>query len=300
MLQFPNGKTATFLCAAGALGLDGRDTGNGIIKPWKLAFRLLGKHRPGEWGLITKTLTYAPRQGRLRWWCPWRCVRSLGSGNWCNSVGLTNPGFRTWIKYHYTSAVNTCGIVIPSIIFDHEAEAHEMIHAFNNLERITAIEVNVSCPNVNHDSLTFTQMCQLIQTLTGWSHYPLIAKLGPDIDQLTEAINTLDGHVFAFDLINTVPFSTLWPDRQSPLAKYGLEGGVSGPAIQEYACAALVKAAELTKHSDLISGGGINSYEEICLRFRLGASAVALGVAFLRPWLPLKLKRTYEMTSDEG
>ena len=308
MIRFPNGKSVTFLCAAGALGLDGHDAGNGIVRPWKWLFKLLGQHRPHAWGLITKTLTYTPRKGRLRWWCPWRCVRPLGAGNWCNSVGLTNPGYRAWIERYYARAVTSCDVVIPSLSFDQDAgpfagshgivsaQAQAMLDDFNKLDGLSALEINLSCPNSGH--VDFEWMCWLLRQLGPLSRYPFIVKLGPDLSQLVKAISILDSSILAFDVINTVPFTTVYPHQRSPLAGYGLEGGVSGPAIRQRARIALATTAWAVRTAKVISGGGITTVAEIDKRFRLGASAVTIGTAFLRPWLPLQLQRGYVSTTS--
>jgi hypothetical protein len=98
--------------------------------------------------------------------------------------------------------------------------------------------------------------------------------------------------VAAFDVINTVPWGRVFR-RPSPLAPYGLEGGVSGRPICGLAREALARAVAHTDRP-VISGGGIGSVEECLLRRDLRASALSLGTVFLRaPWRPRRIIREY-------
>src|SRR5690606_167060 len=108
-------------------------------------------------------------------------------------------------------------------------------------------------------------------------------------DPLERILPEMEGKVAAYDIINCVPWHTVFPDKETPLAPYNLIGGVSGRPIQDFARRALVKAMCLT-NTPIISGGGIDSEEEVEFRFALGAKAVAIGSMFLRkPWLPNRI-----------
>jgi dihydroorotate dehydrogenase len=145
MLKFSNGHEFEFCVASGALAYDGN--GWWFEQPW----RWLGILRPREFTIITKTLTYLPREGNLKWWCPWRCVRLIPNGV-VNSVGITNPGIDWWIKTIYPKIQRSQYNVIVSIAPEDEKQAGRMVDALNACSDIVGIELNVSCPNVDHDN----------------------------------------------------------------------------------------------------------------------------------------------------
>src|SRR5882672_8482445 len=121
MITFSNGHQVDFLAASGALGF----TGDGYW--WEQPFRRSGLLRPEEFTIVTKTLTYLPKVGNLRWWAPWRCVRLLGNGNVVNSVGLSNPGYKQWLHESYNQVVRKGYKVIVSIAPTSLYEARNMV-----------------------------------------------------------------------------------------------------------------------------------------------------------------------------
>ena len=91
MIKFKNGYEMEFGCASGALAWYGEGWW------WEYPLRLLDVIQPHKLTIISKTLTFDPRIGNLKWWCPWRCVTLIPEGA-VNSVGLTNPGYKRWIS----------------------------------------------------------------------------------------------------------------------------------------------------------------------------------------------------------
>jgi dihydroorotate dehydrogenase (NAD+) catalytic subunit len=282
VLHLPNGFAFDFCCAAGALGF----AGDGWW--WEQPLRWLGLLRPQEFLVIAKTVTYAPRAGNLKWWCPWRCVRLIPGGA-VNAVGLTNMGYQRWIAECYPQAQRRGYALAASIQPTTPEEAIAMVRAMRDLH-LKAIEINLSCPNTqdHYDPLAVVQAArQQVGRLP--CAMPLIAKLGyADVAQ----IPALSLYVDAFDLINTVPWHYLYSEP-SPLALYALTGGVSGRPIARLARVALQCAASLTT-KPIISGGGIDCLDEVLARAALGAAAFSLGTVFLRaPWRPNRIVSAY-------
>lgn len=91
MINLSNGNEVDFLCASGSLGF----CGDGWW--WEQPLRWVGMLRPHEFTIITKTLTYRPCKGNLNMAKPWKCVQLIPGGV-VNSVGLTNPGYKNWIR----------------------------------------------------------------------------------------------------------------------------------------------------------------------------------------------------------
>lgn len=280
MIELSNGHQMDFVVASGALGFDGR--GWWFEQPW----RWLGLLRPQELTIITKTLTRFRREGNLKMWHPWTCVRPV-KGGWVNAVGLTNPGIKAWVDKFYPSIVSNGYNAIVSIAPETEEEVEDMIEEVNSLQ-VVGVELNVSCPNTDHDD-SVEHIVQMTNLAVNRSRHPVILKLSYDQPWL-ECVKRLDGVVAAFDLINSVAWKTAGVGP-SPLRQYGLVGGVSGPRIKSFAREALAKWAEAVPchavRSPVISGGGIDSYAEAKERFKMGANAVSFGTIFItRPWLP--------------
>lgn len=286
MITFHNSHRYLFGCASGALGF----FGNPWI--WEKPAQWLGWLRPNDFTIITKTLTFDPRPGRLRWWCPWRAVHLINNQSVVNSVALTNKGYRWWLdKYRPLSERK----IIVSIMPDTLVQAAVMTEAFNAAD-IVGLQVNVSCPNVEHGGVDLA--CDIVQTVVRASRHPVIVKLGYQDDYL-EICRRLVTLVSAFELINAVPYQTVFPHNTSPLSRYGYEGSVSGQEIVPFAREALIKYEAMKLWAPCIAGGGIDSLEEVYVRERLGAKAFNFGVVFMRhPSRPNSIINQYKAIID--
>lgn len=285
MIELSNGHRFEYATASGAMGFYG--DGWWFEQPW----RWLGLLRPGEFTIIIKTLTSTPRKGNLNMWKPWQCVQLLQGGGAINAVGLTNPGMWWWLDGPYRYICKKGYKVIVSLMPETKDQAKEMAYVFNRATKIVGVELNVSCPNVSHDA-SVEHICGLTRAFCSVSKHPVILKLSyhqPYLDICQELQKTVE----AFDVINTIPWPQMF-DMPSPLAKYGLVGGVSGLPIVRYAREALAKI-KATVPVQVLSGGGIASLEETKLRFELGADAVSFGSVFMRyPWVPNRIIRILE------
>lgn len=243
--------------------------------PWDHPFRWLGYYDVNKFTVITKTLTEEPRKGNLKLWKWWRCIHFLGYGNVVNSVGLTNPGIMSWVRNQYEKLGKQK--VVVSVMVEDEKQARRMANWLNNLDNIVGVQLNVSCPNVGHKEY---DTCEVVRQFVHICIHPVILKLGYQ-DDYVNICKELEGVASAFELINAVPWAMVFPDKPSPLAKYGLVGGVSGPVIAPFAREALSKVRAAGVKAQIISGGGIDSKEEVQKRHDLGADGFALGVHFL-------------------
>lgn len=287
MIKLKNNYKLDFICASGALGWYGEGWW------WERPLRWLGFICSEELTVVSKTLTFEPVVGNLRWWCPWRCVRLIKGGA-VNAVGLTNPGYRWWIEKIPARIEKKGWKVIPSIMPKTREEAAKMAKAFSKCP-IVGIEINLSCPNVEHDA-SVRHAVDIVETVLENTDFPVIVKLGYQ-DPFKEICLELDGKVDAFDLINAVTWDKVFPGKPSPLKKYNLSGAVSGSEIVEYARDALAQVKIARVKTPIISGGGIDCEEEIYARRVMGASGYSLGVIFLRkPWLPKKIIRECRRT----
>ncbi len=288
MIRFSNGHLFDFGCASGAMAF----RGNGWW--FEQPARLLGLLRPQEFTVIVKTLTYRPRRGNLRWYAPWRCVRLLSPGGAVNAVGLTNPGYLWWCQEPYQHTVRRGYKVIASFMPETVAEAKEMTAAFNSLPALVGVQLNLSCPNVSNGDVS--HICEIAEAVATLSRHPVSLKLSY-ADNYFAVCREMDGKVEAFELINTVPFPVAYPGSVSPLARYGLVGGVSGRPLKQYATEALVRVRDAGLKTPIISGGGIETYEDVLERESLGAKGFVFGTVFMRhPGRPNAIINRYRKT----
>jgi len=275
MIQFWNGHKFDFAAASGALAFKGDGWW------WEAPLRWCGVLRPEEITIITKTLTFKPRKGNLQHTSPWRAVRLIRDGV-TNCVGLTNPGFDWWIREAYEHTQKRGYKVIVSILPETMEEVEEMALRLNKLKGIVGVELNVSCPNISR--LGSSYICEMANDYSSLSEHPVILKLSYQ-DKFVDICKSLDGRLTAFDLVNTVPWSIVFPNKKSPLSQYGYQGGVSGSCIKKYARAALQKVKAAGVKTPIISGGGIDSIQEVRVRKEMGAKGFTIGTMFLRaPW----------------
>lgn len=279
MIALSNGHKFEYACASGALGYIGDSKYLGYW--WEKPLHFLGVIDPKNLLLITKTFTLSPRVGNLKMWCPWRCVRLLPNDNVVNSVGLTNPGLDWWVNNCYRNCIKRGYKVVVSISPESISDARIMSGALDSLcPKIVGIEVNVSCPNTENKLDDVDRACRLVRAVSCYTSHPVFVKLGWQMPYFDICEELDDGSVEVFDLINTVPFSIVYPGQISPLAKYNLEGGVSGPAIRKYAREALETVKRKGIRTPILSGGGIDA-DEIETR-RGTADAFAFGTLFLK------------------
>lgn len=302
MITFSNGHKFDFGCASGAMAF----RGDGWW--WEQPYRWLGLLRPAEFTVIIKTLTFEPRAGNLRMYAPWRAVRLLANGGAVNAVGLTNPGYKWWCGYNtignpHLHTVRRGYKVIVSFMPEDDHQAFIMTHAFNKLSgrkygnSLVALQLNLSCPNVARDG-GVNHICEITDGVLKRSDYPVILKLSYS-DDYVQICKELDGRVAAFELINTVPFKTVFPQSESPLAQYGYDGGVSGQPIRQYAIEALQNVKRAGVRTPIISGGGIDSLEDVLSREKMGAEGFVFGSAFIRnPALPNRVINEYRSRVD--
>lgn len=276
MILLKNGHKLDFLCASGALAWYGEGYW------WEKPLKWLGLICPEELTIISKTLTFTQRQGNLNMWCPWCCVRLIPPESVVNAVGLSNPGYKWWIKNSYR--IGNFKVIV-SIMPQSVEEAIIMVKELNACP-IVGYELNYSCPNVGYNCSIY----EIVDAIISNTNLPLIVKLGYH-DPYVEICKKLEGKVDAFDLINSVPWGIIY-DKPSPLARYNLVGAVSGDLITKYAREALVNVKGIK--TPIISGGGILSEDEVYVREDLGAKAFSFGTAFLRkPWIVKNIIRNY-------
>ncbi|MEE2991747.1 MAG: dihydroorotate dehydrogenase [Gemmatimonadota bacterium] len=231
-------------------------------------------------GIVTKTLTPEPWPGNP----PPRAAET--AAGMLNSIGLQNVGVEAFIreKMPYLRTLDTAIIVNVG-----GGPLEEFVYVTERLadcEGIDALEINMSCPNVS-GGLDFStdprRAADLIGTLRRVTSLPIIAKLTPNITDITEiATHVEEAGADAISTINTIRGMAIDISTRRP--KLGaIMGGLSGPAIKPVAIAAVYQVAKRVR-IPVIGIGGISSAEDALEFMIAGATAVQVGTAnFVEP-----------------
>jgi len=237
-------------------------------------------------GLITKAVSLAPRAGNK----PPRVAEYRGG--MLNSVGLANPGLAAVRRDHLPWLMRSVppARVIVNVVGFEIVEYAAVIEGLEDIDGITAYELNLSCPNTSAGGIEFGAdpacVAEIIAQCRGRTRLPLIAKLSPVLPDIGGvAAVARDAGADGFSVVNTVPGS-LTHDDGSPRLGHGA-GGVSGPALLAIGVRAVGRVLERTGGMPVIGVGGVTTAADARQYLRAGASLVAIGTAGLAdPHLP--------------
>ncbi|MCU0461944.1 MAG: dihydroorotate dehydrogenase [Bacteroidales bacterium] len=238
-------------------------------------------------GIIVKGTTLEPREGNL-----YPRMAETPSGI-LNAVGLQNKGIDYFEKQIYPriSTYNTNVIVNinGSYIDDYVALAERI----NRLEKIPAIELNISCPNVKMGGMAFgtslNSAREVTRAVRNVYSKKLIVKLSPNVTNIVEfALAVEEEGADSVSLINTLLGMSVDVRNMKP-ALSTITGGLSGPAIKPVAVRMVWQVAKAVRIPVIGIGGILNTDD--ALEFLLaGASAIQVGTAsFIDPQASIKL-----------
>ena len=275
MITLSNGHSFEYMVASGALAYDGRGW------PWEWPLRWMGVLDPKRFTIVTKTLTQKPKAGNLRWLHPWSCVSVIKEGV-VNAIGLTNPGIDWWVKEVAPKLSKDGYDLVVSITDDDPQALVRMVKALD-LFPLKAVEFNASCPNtaqeIHHNS---ELIIRSVKSMKGATRLPLILKLSIH-QNYSEIAKQTEGMVEALS-INSVPWNIAFPEKPSPLKKFG-GGGVSGKAARLWTWKMVEDLSK--KSSTPVIGPGVWEFEDLDRLRQLGAKALSFGSIFMRyPWRP--------------
>jgi dihydroorotate dehydrogenase (NAD+) catalytic subunit len=227
---------------------------------------------------------------------PLRVIEAPGGGM-LNSVGLPGPGVDAWIM-HDLPALEAHGARVIASIWGRSIE--EFQKAARALEavahRITAVEVNLSCPNVEDRAHVFAHSPRATRDATGavvdalGSSVAVFAKLSPNVTDIVEiASAAIDAGATGLTLVNTV--MGLLIDATARVPRLGAGGGgLSGPPIKAIAIRAVADVARAHPAVPIIGTGGVTTGEDAVEMLLAGAHAVGVGTAtFLEPRATLRI-----------
>jgi dihydroorotate dehydrogenase (NAD+) catalytic subunit len=233
-------------------------------------------HRLGA--IVVKGISLQPRPGNP----PPRIVET--SCGMLNAIGLENVGVEKFIsgKMPFLREIGTP--VIVNILGDSVEEYSALAGKLNNIEGISAIEVNISCPNVKRGGVAFgtdpVMVQQVTEAVKARTSLPVIIKLSPNVTDITATARAAeDGGADSISLINTLMGIAIdHRTRRPKLAN--IIGGLSGPAIKPVALRMVWQVANAV-NIPIIGIGGIMSTEDALEFMVAGASAVQVGTANL-------------------
>ena len=241
----------------------------------------------GLGGLITKSVTLKPRAGnpppRL-WEVPYGLL---------NSIGLENKGLEEFLKEDLPWLHQQGLPVWVNVAGSSEEEYAEVAREVSASNMASALELNISCPNVKQGGIHFAsnpdQAARLVSRVREETDMPLYVKLSPRTSDMKEMSRLMEkAGADGLSLINTMPAMAL--DVETARPRLGnLTGGLSGPAIHPIAVMAVWEAAAEVD-IPVIGMGGIWTWRDAVELLMVGAHAVAVGTAnFLNPQAPLEI-----------
>ena len=227
-------------------------------------------------GIMVKGTTLHPRQGN-----PYPRMAETPAGM-LNAVGLQNKG----VDYFDTAMiVNVSG----SQVEDYIATAERI----NALERIPAIELNISCPNVKEGGMAFGVTCagaaSVVRAVRAVYDKTLIVKLSPNVTDITEIARAVEAEgADAVSMINTLLGMAIDAERRRPVLST-VTGGLSGPAVKPIALRMVWQTAQAIK-LPIIGMGGIATASDAIEFLLAGASAIEVGTYnFVDPTATVKI-----------
>jgi dihydroorotate dehydrogenase (NAD+) catalytic subunit len=203
------------------------------------------------------------------------------AGGMLNAIGLANEGIYYFINEQLPILKNLQVSIILSIFGEDNDEFLRIAKEVNSIkDDIVAVEMNLSCPNVDKGGIAFCSMPDQVESLINSVReildIPLIAKLSPNNDNLIEtATKARNGGAEAISLVNTIIGTAIDIDNFKPRLG-NIFGGLSGPAIKPIA---LAKVMQLARENILpiIGMGGIFYWQDAVEFIIAGASAVGIG-----------------------
>jgi dihydroorotate dehydrogenase (NAD+) catalytic subunit len=229
--------------------------------------------------VVTKSVMNKPRYGR-----PTPRMAETPSGM-LNSIGLQGPGIEAFLANDIPWLVEQNSRIIISIAGETIEEYATLARKVRSVAGISAIEVNISCPNVENRGLVFAcdpdasrRVIDGVRKTIG-GELPIIAKLSPDVTNLPEiAKGVAESGADALALINTVLGMVINIETMRPHLG-GKTGGLSGPAIKPVAVRAIYQVHAALPEVPILGMGGVSSGRDALELILAGASGVSVGTA---------------------
>ena len=240
--------------------------------------------------VVTKSIMKDARSGR-----PTPRMAETPSGM-LNSIGLQGPGIESFIEHDLAWLRDNGVTTIVSIAGNNVEEFGYLASRLVNEPGIAALEVNISCPNVESRGQVFAcnpfSAAAVIETVRSvWTNpAPILAKLSPDVTDIVEiASSVVAAGVDGVSMINTLLGMVIDVDQMKPMLG-GKTGGLSGPAIRPVAVRAVYQVHAAYPQLPILGMGGVRTGHDALEFLAAGASAVSVGtVVFGDPSAPWRI-----------
>ena len=239
-------------------------------------------------GIIVKGTTLQPREGN-----DYPRMAETAQGM-LNCVGLQNKGVDYFCQQIYPRIKNIDTNLIVNVSGNTPEDYAECAARIDALEKIPAIELNISCPNVKEGGMAFGTSCagaaSVVRAVRKRYHQTLIVKLSPNVTSIADIARAVeDEGADSVSLINTLMGMAIDVEkRRSVLSIH--TGGLSGPAVKPVALRMVWQVAKAVK-IPVIGLGGISNATDAIEFLMAGASAIQIGTAnFLDPTVTLKVR----------
>lgn len=242
----------------------------------------------GIGGIIVKGTTLKPRQGNDY---PRMAETPMGM---LNCVGLQNKGVDYFCEtiYPQLKDIDTAWIVnVSGSSPDDYAECAARVDA---LEKVPAIELNISCPNVKDGGMAFGVTCagaeSVVRAVRERYHKTLIVKLSPNVTDIAEIARAVEAAgADAVSLINTLMGTAVDIERRRRVLSIGT-GGLSGPCVKPVALRMVLQVAKAVR-VPIVGLGGIMNAKDALEFMMCGATAIEIGTAnFIDPAVTIKVR----------
>jgi len=238
-------------------------------------------------GIVVKGTTIEPRQGNL-----YPRMAETASGM-LNAVGLQNKGADYFVNEIYPAIKDIDTNMIVNVSGSSIETYVECAEKMASLERIPAIELNISCPNVKQGGMAFGVTAQgaaeVVRAVRKVYPKTLIVKLSPNVTDITEIARAVEAAgADAVSLINTLLGMAIDAEKQTPVLST-ITGGLSGPCIKPIALRMVWQTFKAVK-IPVIGMGGIAGWKDAVEFMLAGASAIQIGTYnFIDPTVSAKV-----------
>ena len=242
-------------------------------------------------GIVAKTVTMKPREGNPdpRWYPEsWPAGESI----YLNSIGLTNPGIGPALSEKAPLWLEWRVPVVLSIAGETVQEFGMMAGMADGTPGVAALELNLSCPNVDNGAW-FSHSAEIagetVERVKAFTSLPIIPKLSPNVPDIVPiAQSVVRAGADAITICNTIPAMAMDVENRKPVLG-AVTGGISGPALHPVAVALVYRAAQAVD-VPIIGVGGIVTATDALDFILAGATAVQVGSANLADfWSPLSV-----------
>jgi dihydroorotate dehydrogenase (NAD+) catalytic subunit len=238
-------------------------------------------------GIVVKGTTLKPREGNA-----YPRMAETPSGM-LNAVGLQNKGVDNFINHIYPRIKDLDTHIIVNVNGSTIEDYVALTERLNELDKIPAIELNISCPNVKEGGMAFGISCPsaeaVVKAVRKVYSKTLIVKLSPNVTNIADIAMAVESQgADSVSLINTLLGMAVNAETRTPVLST-ITGGLSGPAIKPIALRMVWQVYNAVKIPVIGMGGIMNATDTIEFMIA-GASAIQVGTAlFIDPTIPVQI-----------